>query len=540
VADAVPAKRALRGARLALAKFRPTTLPDTLVARPELHERLTAGAGKRLTVVVGSAGAGKSVLLSSWAAARPPGLTSWLSCEKPDADPVRFWGGFIEALRMVAPGFGADAADLLALDGTVSADVIASIANDAAKLPTGSAIIVDDFHLAAAAVSGDMAGLVECWSAQAAQLVLASRSNPPLRLHRLRMAGQLCELGDQDLYFTLAESRDLLANFGVEVHADDLALLHARSEGWPAALQMAALSLRGTADPVRRARALEIRSYAIAEYFIAEVLDQQPPEVAQFMLDTSVLDELTACACAAVTSRQDSASLLRHVDTANLFLVAADDERSSFRYHHLVRQLLRAELRARDRAREQKLQLLAAEWFETAGDTRQAIRCFLAAQQADRALVLLQDRVAVDFLLDPALPGPLDLAMVDPSSLTDAPDQLLALAAHLLTCGDPARGGQCLDLLEHAQPPIGAESRLAAAEAAGRPSRPAMAHRLPGRDQEVAGPCRPGQENGRTLGAAAATWPGWEVTGGARPVTIAGAGGTSGPVTSRGPGQDYE
>jgi hypothetical protein len=107
---------------------------------------------------------------------------------------------------VVAPGFGADAADLLALDDTISADVTASIANDAAKLPTGSAIIVDDFHVAAAAVSGDMADLVERWPVQAAQLVLASRGNPPLRLHRLRMAGQLCELRDRDLYFTLAES----------------------------------------------------------------------------------------------------------------------------------------------------------------------------------------------------------------------------------------------------------------------------------------------------------------------------------------------
>jgi len=466
--------------RFALAKFRPTTLPATLVPRPELHGRLTAGARKRLTIVVGSAGAGKSVLLSSWAAARPSGLTSWLSCDKADADPVRFWAGFIEALRVVAPGFGADAVDLLALDGAVSADVTASIANDAAKLPAGAAIIVDDFHAAAAAVSGDMANLVERWPAETAQLVLASRSDPPLRLHRLRMAGELCELRDHDLYFTLAESRDLLVNFGVEVGAGDLALLHERSEGWAAALQMVALSLRGTTDPARIARALEIRSHAIAEYFIAEVLDQQPPEVAQFMLDTSVLDELTADACAAVTDRQDATALLRHVDAANLFLVVADDERISFRYHHLVRQLLRAELRARDRdrVREQKLQLRAAEWFESTGDTRQAIRYFLVAHQADRALALLQDRVAADFLLDPTLPGPLDLSTVDPSSLTDAPDQLLALAAHLLTWGDPARGGQYLDLFERVRPSIAPESRLAARFATMRSVRHALMGRV--------------------------------------------------------------
>ena len=394
-----------RAARFSLAKFRPTTLPTTLVTRSALHGRLTAGAGQRLTVVAGSAGAGKSVLLSSWAAARPPGVTSWLSCDEADADPVRFWTGFIEAPRIAAPWFGADAADLLAMDGVMSADVTASIANDAAKLPAGSVIIVDDFHHAAAAVFGSMTNLVERWPAETAQLVLAGRSDPPLRLHRLRMTGELCELRDRDLQFSLAESGDLLVNFGVEVAAADLALLHDRSEGWAAALQMAALSLRGSSDPVRAARALEVRSHEIAEYFISEVLEQQPPEVAQFMLDASVLGELTADGCIAVTARQDAAALLRSIDAANLFLVALDDERTSFRYHHLVHELLRAELRARDRGRERALQLRAAEWFESTGDTRRAARHFLAARQVDQALALMQDTVVTDYLHDPVSAG---------------------------------------------------------------------------------------------------------------------------------------
>jgi LuxR family transcriptional regulator, maltose regulon positive regulatory protein len=456
------------GPRFALAKFRPAPLPATLVTRSVLHERLTAGAGQRLTVVVGSAGAGKSVLLSSWAAAKPAGVASWLSCDEADADPVRFWMGLIEATQMVAPGFGADAADLLAMDGVMSADVTASIANDAAKLPAGSAVIVDDFHYAAAAVAGDMTDLVERWPAGTAQLVLAARFDPAVRLHRLRMAGELCELRDRDLYFSLAESRSLLANFGVEVAAADLALLHERSEGWAAALQMVALSLRGSTDPARAARALDVRGHAIAEYFIAEVLQQQPPELAQFMLDTSVLGELTAGACAAVTGRQDAAALLHSIDAANLFLVALDDERTSFRYHHLVHQLLRAELRARDRGREQGLQLRAAEWFEATGDTRRAARHFLAARQVDRALALIQDQVVANYLHDPVLPAPLDLSMVAPSLLAEAPEALLALATDLLLSGDAARGGEYLDLLERAQPSIPPESRLAARLAAMR------------------------------------------------------------------------
>jgi LuxR family maltose regulon positive regulatory protein len=432
------------------------------VARSQLHDRLTAGAGKRLTVVVGSAGSGKSVLLSDWAAARPPGITSWLSCDRADADPVRFWSGFIEAPRSLAPDFGTDAADLLALDSAMSADVTALLANDAMKLPAGTAIIVDDFHTAGAGVSSDMTDLVERWPAENAQLVLASRNDPPVRLHRLRLAGELCELRDDDLSLSLAETGDLLANFGVEMGSADLALLHQRSEGWAAAVQMAALSLRAADDPAQVVRALDVRSHLISEYFIAEVLNQQPPELARFLLDTSVLGELTAGSCVAVSGRPEAAAMLRDIDAANLFVAPLDDERTVFRYHHLVRQVLRAELRARGPVRERALQLRAGEWFEAAGDTRRATRHFLAARQAGRALALLQDRVVPDFLRDPFAPSPLDMSMVDPELLADAPERMLGLAADLLLSGDVARGGGYLDAIERAQPSIPPGSKLAA------------------------------------------------------------------------------
>ena len=453
-------ERVAHDARFALAKFRPTTLPTTLLTRPALLGRLEAGASQRLTVVVGSAGAGKSVLLSSWAAARDGGVTAWLSCDEADADPVRFWAGFIQAPRAVAPGFGADAAELLAMDGVMSADVTASIANDAARLPAGSVIVVDDFH-AAAAAGRTMTDLVERWPASTAQLVLAGRVDPPVRLHRLRLSGELCELRNSDLYLSLAESGALLENFGVRVAPGELALLHGRSEGWVAALQMAALTLRAAKDPAQIARALDVRSHAIAEYFIGEVLEQQPPEVAGFMLETSVLDELTADACAAVTGRQDAAALLRSIEAANLFIVALDDDRTSYRYHHLVRKVLRTQLRSIDRGRELTLRLRVAEWLESAGDTRGATRSYLAAGQADRALGLLQERVVADLWHDPAAPAVLDLSRVDPSLLTGVPERLLAVAADLLLWGDRVRGGQYLDLLERAQPTIPPDSRLA-------------------------------------------------------------------------------
>jgi len=179
------------------------------------------------------------------------------------------------------------------------------------------------------------------------------------------------------------------------------------------------------------------------------------------MLETSVLDELTADACAAVTGRQDAAALLRSIEAADLFLVALDDDRTSYRYHHLVREVLRAQLRAMDRGREVTLQLRVAEWLESTGDTRGATRYFLAAGQADRALGLLQERVAADFLHNPAAPAALDLSTVDPSLLAGVPERLLGLAADLLLWGDSVRGGEYLELLERSRPAIPPDSRLA-------------------------------------------------------------------------------
>jgi LuxR family maltose regulon positive regulatory protein len=201
------------------------------------------------------------------------------------------------------------------------------------------------------------------------------------------------------------------------------------------------------------------------------------------MLDISVLDELTAGACAAVTGRPDVAVLLRSADAANLFLVALDDDRTSFRYHPLVRQLLNAELRARDRDREQTLQLRAAEWFEAMGDPRRAARHFLTARRPSAALTMLQDGVVTDFLQEPRLPAPLDLSIVDPALLADAPEQLLGLAADLLLSGETARGGEYLDLLERARQSIPPDSRQAARFAAMRSFRYAVTGQL---DQAIA------------------------------------------------------
>jgi LuxR family transcriptional regulator, maltose regulon positive regulatory protein len=464
----ITARSADAGTRFALTKFQSPMLPAEVVTRSALHDRLTVAAAQRLTLVVGSAGTGKSVLLSSWSAARRPALTAWLSCDDADREPVRFWTGFIEACRSLDPEFGRDAEDLLATTPAASADVIASIANDAVKLPEGSAVIVDDFHHAARNVAAAMTDLVERWPCWNVQLVLSSRFDPAVRLHRLRLSGELSEIRDRDLRFSLTESRDLLAKFGVQMAGPDLALLQQRSEGWAVAVQMAALSLRGTGDPVRIARTLDFRSHAIGEYFVCEVLSHQPPEVVEFMLDTCVLAELTSPACAAVSGRPDAAALLHRIEEANLLLVALDEERATFRYHYLVRQVLHAELRSRDRSREQALQLRAAAWYESAGDMRRAARHLLAARQVDRALDLLQERVVADFLRDPAAPVGADIGPVDPALLADSPGRLVSLATDLLLSGDIEQGEDYLDVLERMGPEIPAGSSLAARLATAR------------------------------------------------------------------------
>jgi len=399
--------------------------------------------------------------MSSWASVRPPGLTAWLSCDEADATPVRFWAAFANAVRVVDPAFGLDAAQLLAMDEEVSADVIASVANDAAMLPAGSAIVVDDFHKAASTVSNSLTDLIERWPA-GVQLVLGTRSDPALPLHRLRMSEALCELRNDDLRFSLEHSRLLFANFGVEVGAADLTRLHDATEGWAAALQMAALSIRRANDPGGLARALDLRIREIPDYFISEVLDRQPAEVAQFMLDTSVLCDLTPAACTAVTGRQDSAAMLRTLWAAGLFLVPVDEQRISFRYHHLIKEVLHAELRARDRARERELQLRAGEWFESAGDSRRSARQYLAAGQVERALSRLQEGIIGEFLCDPADLPPPDLSEIGPGLLAAAPDRMLSLAADLLVSGDLANCAKYLDLIDQAGLSASTEPRLAA------------------------------------------------------------------------------
>jgi LuxR family transcriptional regulator, maltose regulon positive regulatory protein len=461
------AVRARRAISFPKAKFHPPPLPATLVPRPDLLVGLEAGASARLTLVTGSPGSGKSALLAAWTAARAPSTTSWLSCDEADALDVRFCTGFIEAVRLLHPGFGADALTVLKADASVSPDAVALLANEVATLPAGTAIVIDDAHLASGGIKL-LDDLLARWP-PGIQLVIGSRIDPPVHLGKLRAAGQVREVRDRDLSFSSAHAQQLMTNFGVQLSPTAVSLLHDRSEGWVTWLQMAALALQADSDPETLASSLSKRSEPIADYFVSEVLDRQPAEVASFMLDAAVLDDMTPEVCAAVTRRPDSWLLLQRLEAANLFVFPLDDEHSAYRFHRLIRDVLRAQLHAVDQTREAMLYSRAADWFETLADTRQCLRYRLLAGDMQRAYPLLSDVILDHYFSPSAAVDDLGLATLAPRLAAARPEDALAVALAFLLAGEISRGNGYLDAAEESlqrTDDAGVLARLAATRAA--------------------------------------------------------------------------
>ena len=263
-----------------------------LVARPRLHDRLDPGQQARLTLVVASAGAGKSLLLADWVAAHPDRWSAWLSCDAADADPVRFGAAIIEALRRGRgqPGLGEDARQLLSLDGEVSADVMAALADDLERLEAPQVLVIDDFHLTGPGGAGVLTMLMECCP-DSLLVVLASRVDPEIRLHRMRANHEVVEIRDQDLSFSTDETRQFLSALGVPLDDLSVTAVQQRSQGWAAGLQMAGLAMQHAPDQLGAAGRIELHRHTVAGYFLEEVLYRQPAEVMDFMLATSILDD---------------------------------------------------------------------------------------------------------------------------------------------------------------------------------------------------------------------------------------------------------
>ena len=450
-----------RSPRFPPSKFHAPSTPSRLVRRSRLLDALDRGQDARLTLVVGSPGAGKTALLADWLAAYPERPAAWLSCDPADADRARFTAALIEALRRACqqPELGEDALELLSLDGDVSADVVAALADDLDGLDGPQVLVIDDFHLTDTAGVDIVTLLLECRPAFL-QLVLATRTDPRLRLHRMRADEGLVELRDQDLTFSPEETRLFLSGFGLRLTEHDLNVIHQRSEGWIAGLQMTALSIQHSPDPASAAGRADLHRHTVAGYFFDEVLHHQPPELVEFMLATSILDELSVAACHALCG-QISAALLELLYSAHLFVTRVDDQTGTYRYHQLIKEVLQAQLRLNDPAGERRLHERAAQYLADAGQVGPAARHLLAAGDPAAAFRLIRERLILDFAANPSLGSALDLDEIRPEMFAGSPDLLSALAADLQLRGAFERGERALALAREASVDPDQEPELA-------------------------------------------------------------------------------
>jgi LuxR family maltose regulon positive regulatory protein len=291
----------------------------SLVARPRLSERLSRGATSRLTLVSAPAGFGKTTLLSAWLAApaakeRP---VAWLSLEASDSQPAVFWTYVITALQTVVQAVGVDALPLLQSARSPIETVLTTLLNELDAVPNDIHLVLDDYHLVDGPdVEAGMVFLLEHLPPHV-HLVISSRADPALPLARLRAGGELVEIRAVDLRFTLDEATDYLNEVaGLDLAADDITALEGRTEGWIAALQLAALSMQGRTDVAGFIAGFAGDDRYIVDYLVEEVLRRQPDDVRTFLIQTSILDRLSGPLCDAVTARPGGRAMLESLDRA--------------------------------------------------------------------------------------------------------------------------------------------------------------------------------------------------------------------------------
>src|SRR3954453_3637140 len=321
-----------------------------VVPRPRLIEGLTRRAESALTLVSAPAGFGKTTLLTEWLAewlAIAPAsdrCAAWLSLDERDNDPALFWRYLVAALEAAAPGVGSNALGLLQTQPPTEA-VLATLLNDLNAVENDVVLVLDDFHvIEAPEVQDGMEFLLEHLPPRI-HLVLAARADPALPLARLRGRGELVEVRAAALRFTPDEAAGYLNGvMGLALTPRDVEALEGRTEGWIAALQLAALSMQGRDDVAGFIAGFAGNDRYIVDYLAEEVLQRQPERVRSFLLQTSVLGRLSGPLCDAVTGRDGGRAMLEALDRGNLFLVPLDDRRRWYRYHHLFADVLQAHL----------------------------------------------------------------------------------------------------------------------------------------------------------------------------------------------------
>ncbi|WP_112237844.1 LuxR C-terminal-related transcriptional regulator [Kribbella monticola] len=369
-----------------------------VVPRPRLDERLSENP--RLTLISGPAGFGKTTLLAAWArgAAAAGRRIAWVSLEESEQEPASFWTYVVTALDAAAPGVGLGVLPLLRAPQPQLKSILATLLNELAAVADGVDLVLDDYHLADnPQIATDVAFLLEHLPPQV-HLVISTRADPALPLARLRARGELVEIRAADLRFTVDEITAYLNGvFDLDLDPAEIATLEGRTEGWIAALQLAALSLQGRADAAGFIAGFAGDDRYVVDYLVEEVLSRQPEAVRTFLLKTSILDRLTGSLCDAVTGGTDGKAVLESLERSNLFVIRLDDSRRWYRYHHLFAEVLRAHL-AEERPDEiAHLHKSAAEWYGSTGEPVPAVRHALAAGDIEQAADLVE-RSAIELL----------------------------------------------------------------------------------------------------------------------------------------------
>ncbi len=358
------------------AKLRSPTARREWVPRPELVGYL-AGVTAKLLLVDAPAGFGKTTLVAQWrlseAESRP---FAWVSLDSGDNDPGRLWWHVVSALDRACPGF--DAGNILGALQAQAPDFAATflplLVNELAALPEPVVLVLDDCDMIKEGSCYDQLAFLLLHLPSAVQLVLSTRVSPPLPLARLRGTGDMVEFRAGELRFGSAHAAELVARAaGVELSEPDLAELVDRTEGWPAGLYLAALSLRGHPSPGGFIRQFTGDNRFVLDFLTEEVFSRQPAEIQQFLARTAVLGRFCAPLCDAVTGSGNSSRIIGTLERENLFVVPLDDSRQWFRYHHLFAQALRRELDRTEPDIVPALHGRASGWHRHCGSARDAI-----------------------------------------------------------------------------------------------------------------------------------------------------------------------
>jgi LuxR family transcriptional regulator, maltose regulon positive regulatory protein len=362
-----------------------------LIARGDLLAALDRATARKVTIISAPAGSGKTSLLRAWA--NHPDREhriAFVSVRRDQEGTQQFWLALLNAVRHASGTTSETEPPAAAPDlnvRTLVDRVLCELADPGSRIT----VVIDDLHELNAPEA--LASLTQLLTnlPPGGHAILVTRHDLPLRLHRLRLAGELAEIRAADLRFTERETRELLEASNIALSEAGAALLHQRTEGWAAGLRLAVISLAGHADPERFVAEFSGSDRTVAEYLIAEMLERQPDDVLQLLLRTSLLDRVNGELADMLTGRPGSERILLSLEDANAFVVSLDPERTWFRYHRLFADLLRLELRRTLPERVPALHRQAAEWFVGHGHAADAIRHAQAAGDWPDAARLLAD-----------------------------------------------------------------------------------------------------------------------------------------------------